>query len=146
MPSSTSHSLNSLVKGTVVEGSVKSESDIRVDGTIKGNLVCDAKVIIGPTGFINGEIQCQNAVIEGRFDGRLDVAELLNIKESANVNGDVSTGKLVVQPGAVFNVTCMMGSGNKRNRDHSSEREREHNNSNIRTNKKVVEEAKPAGA
>ena len=102
VPGSKGHSLNSLVEGTAVEGTITSKSDIRVDGTIKGNLTCDAKVIIGPTGFINGEIHCENAVIEGRFEGTLHVKELLNIRESANVSGEVDYGKLIVASGAVI--------------------------------------------
>lgn len=109
-----SHSLNTLVHGTVVEGAIKAESDIRIDGVIKGSLNCKAKVIIGPTGHIEGEIRCVNAVIEGKFDGNLQVTELLNIRESAVVNGDVKTNQLIVQSGAVFNVTCAMGSQNAR--------------------------------
>jgi cytoskeletal protein CcmA (bactofilin family) len=104
-----SHSLNSLVQGTVVEGTVKSESDIRIDGTIKGKLFCDAKVIIGPKGAVEGEIRCQNAVIEGTFQGMLEVRELLNVRENASISGEVSTNKLIVQSGATFNVTCSMG-------------------------------------
>ena len=102
------NALNSLVKGTTVEGTITSESDIRVDGIIKGVLSCNAKVIIGPTGFIEGEVRCQNAVIEGKFFGKLRVNELLSIKETAEVVGDVTTDKLLVQPGAVFSVTCKM--------------------------------------
>ena len=107
--SNGSHSLNTLVKGTVVEGTIKSESDIRVDGEIKGALTCKAKVIIGPTGSVDGDIKCENAVIEGRFDGNLQVAELLNVRETAQVSGDVRTNKLIVQSGAIFNVSCKMG-------------------------------------
>lgn len=103
------NSLNTLVQGTLVEGTVKSESDIRIDGTIKGKLICDAKIIIGPGGSIEGEIKCKNAVIEGKFQGNLEVAELLNIRESASVSGDVVTNKLIVQSGAAFNVNCTMG-------------------------------------
>ncbi len=106
----TSHSLNTLVNGTVIEGTIKSESDIRIDGIIKGSLNCNAKVIIGPTGSIEGEIRCQNAVIEGKFDGILHVSELLNVRETAKVVGDVRTNKLIVQSGAVFSVACQMGS------------------------------------
>ena len=109
IPSATSHSLNTLVNGTFVEGTIKSESDIRIDGTIKGSLTCKAKVIIGPTGFIEGEIRCANAVVEGRFEGTMQVAELLNVRETAKVSGDVKTNKLIVQSGAVFNVSCVMG-------------------------------------
>ncbi|MCC6727496.1 MAG: polymer-forming cytoskeletal protein [Saprospiraceae bacterium] len=102
IPSASTHSLNSLVQGTVVEGKVRATNDIRIDGTIKGDLVCDAKVIIGPSGVIEGTIKCQNAVVEGQFNGILTVAELLNIRETAKVIGDVSYGKLIVQSGAVI--------------------------------------------
>ena len=81
--SSGSHSINSIVKGTVVDGAVHSKSDFRVDGTIKGKLFCDAKVIIGPTGLVEGEIRCKNAMVEGKFEGILNVTELLSIRESA---------------------------------------------------------------
>ncbi len=106
---SGTHSLNTLVHGTTVEGAIKAESDIRVDGVIKGSLICNAKVIIGPTGHVDGEIRCNNAVVEGKFEGSLQVSELLNIRDSASVHGDVKTNKLIVQSGAVFNVTCTMG-------------------------------------
>ncbi len=107
----TSGALNTLVKGTVVEGSLRCESDLRVDGTIKGKLTCSAKVIIGPTGFVEGEIHCQNAVIEGRFKGNLQVSELLNVRETAEVDGEIMTNKLLVQSGAKFNVSCKMEVG-----------------------------------
>lgn len=102
-------SLNTLVKGTTVEGTVQSEGDIRVDGVIKGALSCNAKVIIGPEGFIEGEIRCENAVIEGRFEGILSVTDLLEVRGTAVINGEIKTGKLTVQTGAVFNVSCKMG-------------------------------------
>lgn len=103
--------INTLVKGTVIEGNVRCESDLRVDGTIKGKLVCQAKVIIGPTGSIEGEIRCQNAVIEGKFNGILHVSELLNVRETAEVDGEITTNKLLVQSGAKFNVSCKMDLG-----------------------------------
>ena len=98
----SSNALNSLVQGTFVEGKIKATNDIRIDGTIKGELFCDAKVIIGTSGVVDGTIKCQNAVIEGKFDGNLLVKDLLNIRETAKVTGDVSYGKLVVQSGAVI--------------------------------------------
>lgn len=104
----SSGGLNALVKGTSIEGTVKCESDIRIDGTIKGDLICKAKVIIGPTGFVEGEITCQNAVVEGKIKGVLTVTDLLNIRETAEIDGTISTGKLIVQSGAKFNVACKM--------------------------------------
>lgn len=110
VPTPSSNALNSLVHGTMVEGTIKSESDIRVDGVIKGALNCKSKVIIGPTGAVEGEIRCTNAVIEGSFEGRLVVNELLNVRETAKISGEVKTKQLIVQSGAVFDVTCTMGS------------------------------------
>lgn len=127
----TSNALNSLVQGTEIEGTVKAESDIRVDGTIKGNLDCTAKVIIGPTGYIEGQINCANAIIEGRFEGILNVKDLLNVRNSAKINGEITTNKLIVEAGAVFNVTCKMG----KQESHARA---------IRTEKKVGKLAKEA--
>ena len=107
--SNGSHSLNSLVAGTSVEGTIRTENDLRVDGSIKGTLICEARLIIGPNGYVEGEVQCQSAVIEGKFEGKLEVKEQLNVREKAVINGNVYTGTLVVQPGAVFNVSCTMG-------------------------------------
>lgn len=103
--------LNSLVKGTMIEGTVTSDSDIRIDGSLKGTLICKAKVILGPSGSIEGEIKCVSAVVEGRFKGTLYVEELLQIRETADVTGDVFTNKLNVQPGANFNGAVKMATG-----------------------------------
>jgi len=73
------HSHNSLVKGTTVEGKVKSQSDIRIDGSIKGSLDCQAKVVIGPSGYIEGEITCKSAVIMGQLEGNIIVTESLKL-------------------------------------------------------------------
>ncbi len=106
------HSLVSLVQGTHIEGTVEADGDIRVDGTIKGKLFCRAKVIVGPSGHIEGEVHCLNAVVEGSVNGALEVEDLLNIRESARIHGRVQTGKLIVQAGALFNVECQMGQEN----------------------------------
>ena len=105
----SSGSTNSVVAGTSLEGTINAASDIRIDGSLNGKLDCKGRVIIGPDGKVEGEIVCQNAVIEGKFEGKLSVKELLNVRENANIQGDVSTDKLLVQPGAIFNVTCNMG-------------------------------------
>ena len=111
---SATSSSNSLVQGTNIEGTIQADKDIRIDGSLRGNLHCKGKVIIGPTGYVSGDVQCENAVIEGRFDGVLLVTDILHVKETARVEGDVTTQKLVVQPGSVFNVKCKMGSSTSR--------------------------------
>ncbi len=110
--------LNSIVQGTNIEGDIQSESDIRIDGTIKGNLKCSAKIIIGSTGVIEGEIHSKNAIIEGKFTGTLNVAELLNVKQTAEVSGEIYTNKLIVESGALFNVSCKMGAQHTKSSSH----------------------------
>ena len=107
--STPSGAINSLVQGTKIEGKVNATNDIRIDGELKGSLYCKGRVIIGPEGRIDGDISCQNAVIEGTFIGNIKVTETLNVRESAKIEGDVNTNKLLVQPGAIFNVSCSMG-------------------------------------
>ena len=108
----SSNSNNILVVGTKIEGKISAGSDMRLDGELIGDLTCSGKLIIGPEGKVIGNIKCQNAVIEGTFEGNLEVAELLNIRETAKIQGDITTDKLIVQSGAIFNVTCKMGQQN----------------------------------
>jgi cytoskeletal protein CcmA (bactofilin family) len=107
--SSSASTVNSLGPGTYVEGTIKADTDIRIDGEVKGNLKCDGKLILGEKGKITGDVVCQNALIEGEIIGTVKVTELLHVKESAKIDGDISTDQLMVQPGAVFNVKCSMG-------------------------------------
>lgn len=102
------NAFNTLAVGTVIEGNVRSASDIRVDGSIFGNLTCDSKIIIGSSGIIEGDVSCASAHIEGKYKGKLTVGDILNIRENAVVNGDIITQKLIVQAGASFNGTCIM--------------------------------------
>lgn len=104
----SSNAFNTLAVGTVIEGNVRSASDIRVDGSIFGNLTCDSKIIIGPSGIIEGDVSCASAHIEGKYKGKLTVGDILNIRENAIVTGDIITQKLIVQAGASFNGTCVM--------------------------------------
>lgn len=104
-----SGSSNNITAGTTIIGDITANHDIRIDGTLEGTLDCQGRVIIGPSGAIQGKITCQNAVIEGKFKGDLTVKELLNVKDSAEITGDIKTDKLLVQSGALFNVTCAMG-------------------------------------
>jgi cytoskeletal protein CcmA (bactofilin family) len=100
---------NSLVSGTKIEGTIFAETDIRIDGTVVGTIYSKGKVVVGSSGVIEGDIECTNAVVEGKFSGKLVVGELLQVAENAVVEGDVSTGKLMVHSGSTFNVTCKMG-------------------------------------
>lgn len=109
MPSGNDKALNTIVSSTSIEGNIKSDHDIRIDGNLVGDLVCGAKVIIGPGGKVNGEINCINAVIEGKFEGNIIVQESLTLAATAVVKANIQTNKWVVASGAVFNGACKMG-------------------------------------
>ncbi|MBN3035294.1 MAG: polymer-forming cytoskeletal protein [Bacteroidales bacterium] len=104
-------SVNKLVQGTIVKGEVMANGDFRIDGTLIGSITSKGRLVVGSTGEIEGEIHCQNADISGKVKARIAVSELLTLKASANLNGDVSTGKLAIEPGAKFTGTCNMDGG-----------------------------------
>lgn len=108
---SSSVSINSLVKDCIVTGNVSSTIDIRIDGTIKGNLKCKARVVIGENGRIEGDIDCQNAMIEGTVEGNIKCQLLLDVREQANIEGNVECAKLTIEDGAYFNGKCKMELG-----------------------------------
>lgn len=104
-----STSSNTIGKGTYLEGNLESHGNIRIEGKITGNVKSKSKVALGNGSLIQGNILAQNADIEGEVKGKIEISELLVLKATAVINGDILTGKMVVEPGAVFNGTCKMG-------------------------------------
>ncbi|MBI5218316.1 MAG: polymer-forming cytoskeletal protein [Bacteroidia bacterium] len=107
-----SNSLNIIGGGTVVKGEILCDGDLRIDGTLNGNLTTKGKVVIGVTGNVNGEINCKNSDISGKIEGKIRVSELLSLKSTAKISGDIITNKLAIEPSAVFTGTCNMGNAN----------------------------------
>ena len=99
---------NRIVEGTTIKGDIISQADFRLDGELVGNFTSKGKIVIGPAGSVTGDIRCKNADIEGRFNGKIEVAEMLNVKSKAHIVGEVITGKLSVEPGAEFSASCVM--------------------------------------
>jgi cytoskeletal protein CcmA (bactofilin family) len=107
-------SLNLLSSGTVVKGEINLNGDFRLDGSFIGIINCKGKLVVGPTGSIEGEIFCQNADFSGEVKATVKVAELLTLKETARYTGDITTNKLSIEPGAKFSGNCIMeGTGIK---------------------------------
>ncbi len=107
--SSESTGTNQIMAGTTITGDVVCDGNIRIDGILNGNLVAKGKVVIGPNGVIEGELNCQNADISGTVKAKVTVAELLSLKATSKLNGDISTNKLSIEPGANFSGACSMG-------------------------------------
>lgn len=101
-------SVNLLGAGTTIKGDIRTNGDIRIDGTLIGAVHSKGKIILGPTGSIEGEIVCQNADLSGSVKANITISDLLTLKATAKINGDITTNKLAIEPGAKFSGTCNM--------------------------------------
>ena len=116
-------SFNKIGSGTTITGDIKSNGDVRIDGALKGNINITGKLVVGPSGNIEGNIICQNADISGEIHGKVTVSEFLSLKASAKVLGDIVTGKISIEPNATFTGTCNMGAVVKNITNVSEKRE-----------------------
>jgi cytoskeletal protein CcmA (bactofilin family) len=96
-------------EGTALTGDVKSSNDLRIDGSVIGNVYCSAKIILGPAGYIEGNIESHNADINGRVVGNVQVKELLQLRGQSNLQGNIIAAKLQIDQTATFNGQCQMG-------------------------------------
>ena len=104
----TSNNINLIGYGTEIHGDITCGGDLRIDGTLVGNISAKGKVVIGETGRIKGEITCKNTDISGSVDGKIIVTELLSLKSTSKVVGDMSTNRLAIEPGSRFTGYCDM--------------------------------------
>mgnify|MGYP001112131933 FL=1 len=99
---------NKIAQGTIFKGEIESQGSFRIEGKVIGNLKTPGKIVVGETGYIEGQIECENADFEGEFKGQLKVKKLLTLRSTAKIEGEVFTDKLSIEPGSVFNATCSM--------------------------------------
>jgi len=102
--------INNIGSGTVIEGNVRTEGDIRIDGKIVGNIVSKGRLVTGPNSEIIGDIVCINGNIDGIVKGNIQVAEVLRITKTANIDGNISVKKLIVDEGAMIQAKIAMSS------------------------------------
>ncbi|MDZ4668104.1 MAG: polymer-forming cytoskeletal protein [bacterium] len=103
--------INVLNAGTKIVGDLNSEGDLRIDGTVKGNIEIKTKLVLGVSSSVDGNVNAQNCDVSGNVNGTITVSELLTIKASAKIQGDISCNKLVIESGAEFNGKSTMNSG-----------------------------------
>lgn len=100
--------INLIASGTIISGNLVSDADIRLDGELIGNLDTKGRLVIGASGKIEGEIRCRSCEIAGIHTGKLFITEMLSLKASSKVIGDIIVNKLSIEPGAYFAGTCTM--------------------------------------
>ena len=104
----TAKNINLIGVGTEITGNIVSSGDIRIDGELNGNMKVAGKAVIGETGKIKGEIACKNADVFGTVNGKIVVSELLSLKSTSKLTGDIVVGKLAIEPGTQFTGHCEM--------------------------------------
>lgn len=105
---SPNQSINIISEGTKIKGDIVANGDIRIDGELMGNISAKGRLVIGPKGRIEGQIICNNIEISGYIKGKVTASELLNMKSTSQIIGDIIAGKLSVEPGSLFSGTCVM--------------------------------------
>ncbi len=92
--------------GTVIKGDIESNGDIRIDGSLIGNIVSTAKILIGTEGVVQGDMNGEQADILGNVSGKIKITDLLQLRGNASVKGDIYAGKLQIEPSVTFNGQC----------------------------------------
>jgi len=110
---SSPNTMNVIGKGTTITGDIDTSNDIRIDGKLEGNLFCKAKVILGNSAVLEGNLSAVHAEVSGEVVGKVEVTEMLTLKNSCTIHGDINTGKLIIEAGAKFNGSCKMGAVSK---------------------------------
>jgi cytoskeletal protein CcmA (bactofilin family) len=101
--------LNTIIgKGSVVEGTVKVQSSLRVDGRIKGQVSTTDSLVIGKEGEIEGEVRVKHAIVGGRIKGKIFASGKVVLESKSAFHGELKTSKLVIEEGAIFEGVCSM--------------------------------------
>lgn len=100
--------LNVIVEGSKIIGDFKAESNVRIDGVVEGNVTSSAKVVVGQSGVIIGNLICADADVEGKVEGILKIEGLLSLRTTAKVDGEITTSKIQIEEGAEFSGQCKM--------------------------------------
>ena len=102
------NSVSRIAQGAVLKGDLSASTDIRVDGREDGTLRSEGRVVAGEAARLSGRLFCANADIWGTMDGDIYVRDLLSLKGSSVVNGDIFVSKVQVEMGAQINGSFRM--------------------------------------
>lgn len=116
---------NKIAAGTRIKGNIEAKGCFRIDGYVEGTVKTPGKVVIGKEGSVNGELECENADIEGKFSGNLKISGTLSLRSTAVIEGEATVSKLAIEPGATFNATCTMRGAVKAIRNERGERQKQ---------------------
>lgn len=101
--------LNTFVgKGSTVNGNLKIENSLRIDGKVKGDVSCTETVVLGKGGKIEGNVTAKHVMLAGEVKGNISAEGKVFLETTAAVTGDIQAVKLVIDEGAMFDGSCAM--------------------------------------
>jgi cytoskeletal protein CcmA (bactofilin family) len=103
--------LSLISAGAVLEGKIKTEGSVRIDGKLVGDVVSKANAAVGPAGSIEGSLTAKNISIAGRVQGSIVANDKLILEAKCTMQGDIRAARLVVDEGATFDGKCAMTGG-----------------------------------
>ena len=99
---------NVIAAGTKLIGQIVAGEDIRIDGTIEGNINCKGKIIIGPSSLVTGDVECVNLELMGKINGNISCSDNVVLRNMSQLIGDIKTKTIEIEPGASFTGACSM--------------------------------------
>jgi cytoskeletal protein CcmA (bactofilin family) len=94
--------MNLFAAGTVVEGKIRSQGSVRVDGKLIGDVTASEALAVGITGEIEGNITAKTVTIGGKVRGTINASEKLVFEGKSVVRGDIRATKLIIDEGCIF--------------------------------------------
>ena len=101
--------INSIASGSKFEGDLTSVGDVRIDGQLNGSINTKGRLVLGASGVIEGDVTCESATIAGELKATITAKDLLTLKSSSKLSGEIVAGKIAIEPGAIFSGKCSMG-------------------------------------
>ncbi len=106
------NSVNIIGEGSEIEGNIISSSSFRVDGKVTGNTTIKGKLLVSPKGVIDGDIQCEDAEICGEVRGNVHASNVVSIKSTAKITGDIYYKQIEIEQGANLDCKLQQTTGN----------------------------------
>ena len=135
--------VNFISQNTTIKGEISTEGDIRIDGNLNGTLYSKAKVVIGETGHVTGDVFCQKADLAGKLEGSLYSDDLFHLKAKGVLTGNIFVHQLIIESGATFQGKCEMGENmvdkHQKKENPPSAKEKSADQSAVKTEKKKTE-------
>jgi cytoskeletal protein CcmA (bactofilin family) len=94
--------------GMRIEGELKSNGNIRIDGIVSGKIQTSQDLVVGALAQIDADLYATNALISGTVKGNVTVKNSLAIMETGKILGNIICAHISIREGGVFNGTCVM--------------------------------------